>query len=277
MNDLPRISLVTPSYNQSQFLEQTLCSVVDQGYSNLEYGVIDGGSSDDSVNIIKRYSSRIDFWVSESDRGQAHAINKGFSQTSGEVMGWLNSDDILLPNTLKTVGTLFAHFPEISWITGIGVNIDAHGETISTTKPVGYKRDWIQRGWYHGRLLGFIRQESTFWRRSLWDRAGGYVNEDMHYGLDFDLWRRFASYADLVFVQAKLGAYRVHEAQKTATPDIYYMEIGVKTPPQLRFVTLPLRAMLTVGVSKFFPHCQYDQERQKWHFCPGQFFQVGVH
>ena len=222
MPDLPTISIVTPSYNQGRFLEDCLLSVLDQGYPNLEYVVMDGGSTDESVEVIHKYEERLSAWVSEPDRGQYDAINEGFAKTSGEVMGWLNSDDRFMPGALSVVGEVFAQLPEVEWITtAYPVALDEAGRAIECRSVPAYHRDAFLRG----RNLaapglvhtGFIQQESTFWRRSLWERTGGHLDTSISLAADFELWARFFRHTDLYAVQALLGAFRRHGAQKTAS------------------------------------------------------------
>ena len=268
-DQLPVITVITPSYNQADYLETTLRSVLDQAYPALEYIVIDGGSTDGSVEIIRRYAERLTYWLSEPDNGQAAAINRGMKQASGEILCWLNSDDFLLPGALRSVGEIFARFPQIAWLSGLDVTADQAGRVLTCRRPVGRFRALIRRGWYHGRSLGFIRQESTFWRRSLWEQAGGCLNEHLHYALDFDLWRRFAAYTDLVTVRAMLAAYRIQPAQKTAQIERYYAEAGIRLPAAARWLTLPLRAAITPLTWKFAP---LVEDAGGWQFHPGSFF-----
>ncbi|MCA9999452.1 MAG: glycosyltransferase [Anaerolineales bacterium] len=247
MNTLPTITVVTPSYNQAAYLEASLRSVLDQNYPALRYIVMDGGSTDGSVDIIRHYADKLTHWVSQPDAGQSDAILKGFetaSPASGDILTWLNSDDVLLPGALHTVGKIFARYPHIHWLTGQPANMDVEGHLRLTSLKVGRFRSLIQRGWYHGRGLGFIRQEGTFWRRSLWQQVGG-LNPALHYAMDFDLWRRFAAYAQLVTVDQHLAAFRSQPDQKTSEIDRYYHEAGIALPAATRILALPLRALFT--------------------------------
>lgn len=275
--DLPLISIVTPSYNQASYLRRTLESLLGQGYPRLELIVIDGGSNDGSVEIIREFADHIAYWVSEPDRGQSHAINKGFARATGDVFGWLNSDDLLLPGALMAVGEIFAAYPEIGWITGRTtlVDVDDRLSQVWLKRKPRFRR-LIAGGWYHGRALGFINQEGTFWRRALWELAGGHVDETRHYSMDYELWRRFARYADLVSVDRSLGAFRKQPNQKTSQLDAYFKEAGVRLPAAARFVAWPIRGAFTILSWPFAPRLIYDSQAGRWQFKPGPFFQPGI-
>lgn len=224
----PRISIVTPSYNQGQFIEETIRSVLLQGYPNLEYIIIDGGSTDNSVEIIKKYEEYLTYWVSEPDDGQYDAINKGFSRATGEIMAWLNSDDMYVPWTFKTVAEIFNKFKFVNWITGFPTSYNIHGSmvVVGAGQYRIYSKNFIRKGFY-GPIGPWIQQESTFWRRELWEKAGGSMNTSYKYAADFELWQRFSTYDYLYTVTAVLGGFRHHPNQKTQTQmDKYYEEIS---------------------------------------------------
>lgn len=267
---LPTITIITPSYNQAAYLEATIRSVIEQDYPTLRYIIMDGGSTDGSVEIIKRYADHLTYWVSEKDGGQSDAINKGFRHalpisTPNEIMTWLNSDDILLPGALKQVGAIFAEYSQIQWVTGQPANLDVDGKHLRLGRmKTGRSRDLIRRGWYHGRGLGFIRQEGTFWRRSLWESIGG-INPNLHYAMDFDLWKRFASHAPLVTVDQHLAAFRTQPMQKTSAIDKYYEEAGVTLPNTVRGIALPLRAVFTLATWSFMPRVITRGDTNEYH------------
>lgn len=271
-NTLPSISIVTPTFNQGEFIEKTMLSVLTQGYPNLQYVIMDGGSNDNTLAIIKKYADRLFYWESGPDKGQADAINRGFAQVDAEVMGWLNSDDILFPGALHLIGKIFADYPEIQWVTGWACNVDAQGAIIALRPRAGKLRTLLRAGWYHGRGLGFIRQESTFWRRGLWKEAGSYVDIDRFYSMDYELWKRFAQHSGLVIVDTILAAYREQPTQKTSKIDEYYQEIGVSLPDIVRCLMLPIRVAVFFASWPISSYVNYDRRNSRWRFRKGPFF-----
>ena len=209
--NLPKITVVTPSYNQGQFLEQTVKSVLEQDYPDLEYIIMDGGSTDNSVEIIKQYEPRLAYWQSRPDGGQSAAINAGFKRATGEILCWLNSDDQLLPGTLKTIGQYFCDHPECEWVSGdMELRYIAEGKTFISKAYMN--SNWsIVNFWVLGsKGCFFSPQPSTFWRKSLWDRAGGHVREDKPNSMDYVLWLRFCDSAELAIIPRALSAAAMH-------------------------------------------------------------------
>ena len=202
---LPRIALVTPVYNSAKYIEQTIVSVLGQNYPNLDYFIVDGGSTDGTVDIIRKYESQISGWISEPDGGMYDAINKGFARTSGEVLGWISATDQYHVGGLSVVAGVFRDLPQVEWITGRPTEFSEEGMTI---KILDIPR-WSRRRYLAG-ANRYIQQESTFWRRSLWDRAGGCVDASRRMSSDMELWVRFFRYAKIYPVDALIGGFRVH-------------------------------------------------------------------
>jgi glycosyltransferase involved in cell wall biosynthesis len=207
----PAVSIVTPSYGQGRFIERTLYSVVSQNYPALEYVVQDGGSTDDTVDVLRRYEGSLSHWTSAPDNGQADAINRGFAHTSGEIMAYLNSDDLLLPGSLAYVARYFKSHPEVDVVYGHRLIIDEHDRLIGTWVMPPHDDQELA-------LIDFVPQETLFWRRSAWEAAGGAMDESLRFAIDWDLLLRFRdSGAKIVRLPRFLGAFRAHDEQKTAT------------------------------------------------------------
>ena len=207
---LPRVSITTPSKNQASFLERTIQSVLNQSYPNLEYIIQDGDSTDRTEQILEKYQKRLRHVESCQDCGQAHAINLGFRHASGEIMAWLNSDDILLPGTLAYVAAFFHEHPEVDVVYGHRIVIDEHDQEVGR---------WVLPPHDENMLLwaDYVPQETLFWRRQIWEKAGGYVDESYHFALDWELLLRFYDTgAKFARLPRFLSAFRVHDGQKTS-------------------------------------------------------------
>lgn len=213
---LPRISIVVPSFNQGAFIDAALGSLVEQGYPDLEILVADGGSRDGTTEIIERYGSHITWWRSAPDRGQGHALNEGFEQATGEVMGWLCSDDVLMPEALLTVGRAFAS-TAADLVTG----------RCQVINEAGIHVHWERLRWADEKdmlLAGLtLSQPATFWRRTLWDAAGA-IDEAWDFVMDFDLWLRcFQHHPRVEYLDRILALERRHAAQKTAVHNLDHL------------------------------------------------------
>ena len=207
----PRITIVTPSFNQGEFLEETIRSVLLQGYPNLDYHIVDGGSTDDSVEIIRKYAPWLSSWTSEPDRGQSDAINKGFRRASGEIMGWINSDDTLKPGALRKVATLIGDEQEPAWVIGASEIVDENGGHLGVRAPARPTRRRMLRWGDH-----WFPQQSTFWNRRMWEVAGP-LREDLHYSMDHALWLEMIRWSDPLTTDEALSSYRFHDAAKCKT------------------------------------------------------------
>ncbi len=200
------VSIVTPSYNQARYLETTIQSVLAQDYARIEYIVVDGGSTDGSVELIKNYQSRFAYWVSEKDNGQADAINNGLARASGEILAWLNSDDYYLPNAVSAAVKIFEENPDVVMVYGDMLAVDKHGQTINLLK---YRQLSLED------LLCFqiIGQPAVFFRRAAYEKTGG-LDTTFHFLLDHHLWIRFAQQGKILHVPQTWAAARYHAEAK---------------------------------------------------------------
>lgn len=200
------VSIITPSYNQADYLEQTLCSVLGQDYPRIEYIVIDGASTDGSVEIIRKYSDRLVFWASEKDSGQAEAINKGLARASGEIVAWINSDDFYFPGTVRAAVEAFEAHPEAGLVYGDTVAVNENGEAIHYPKYAQWDLEDLL-------TFNIIGQPAVFMRRDVLLKAG-FLDPSFHFLLDHHLWIRMASHAPMVYVPERWAAGRFHESAK---------------------------------------------------------------
>ncbi len=224
---LPKISVVTPSFNQGKYIKDTIDSVLSQNYPNLEYIVMDGGSTDGTVDILKSYGKKLK-WESKKDRGQTHAINKGLNLATGEVLAYLNSDDIYLPGALQRVGEYYAQ-TKADWITGDCLTIGEDGSLS--------KNNWLISG--YKRFLMFLYspltlriadsmlpQPSTFWSRRAWERVGDF-KEEYHYVMDYDYWLRMSKYFRPHDLKVALSGFRFQDNSKSQTGRVKLMAEGM--------------------------------------------------
>jgi hypothetical protein len=203
----PRISLVTPVYNSGKYIEQAIRSVLAQDYPNLEYFIVDGGSTDGTLDVIRKYERELSGWLTEPDKGMYDALNKGFARTTGEIMGWISATDQLHVGGLRVVGSVFGQFPDVEWITGRPTTFDEDGKTVGVFNLMRWSRNRFLAG-----ANRYIQQESTFWRRKLWDSAGSHVDAARSMAADFGLWVRFFRETQLYTVDALIGGFRMHAA-----------------------------------------------------------------
>jgi glycosyltransferase involved in cell wall biosynthesis len=212
---LPSLSIITPSYNQAEFIGHTIRSVLDQGYPGLEYWVMDGGSTDGTVDILRRHANLLQF-VSEKDGGQAAALNAGFRRTQGEIIGWINSDDAYAPGAFEAVGRFFAEHPDVEWLYGRCPIIDRAGE-LHKDWVTSYKEFWMRRYSYRRYLIeNFVSQPAVFFRRRLLDKVGP-IDEQYHCAFDYHLFIRMATESRPAYLNRELAYFRSYDANKSST------------------------------------------------------------
>lgn len=210
--NFPKISIITPSFNQGHFIKETIDSVLNQNYPNLEYIVMDGGSTDNTVEILKSYGNKIT-WVSKKDKGQTDAINKGLKKATGDIIAYLNSDDVYLPNTLNTVSEYFVNHQDAFIVTGDYFIIDANGKKIqsyvATYKKMLRKNPTIEKL----AIANYIIQPSTFWRKEVFKEVGLF-DESLRYCMDFDYWLRTMKLFKLHVLSNHFSLFRIHGESK---------------------------------------------------------------
>jgi len=212
MSKQPLVSIVTPSFNQAPYLEATIRSVLEQDYPNLEYIIVDGGSTDGSLEIIRRYAHRLAWWVSEKDRGQTDAINKGFARAKGEILAWLNSDDTYQPGAVSEAAAFLQSRPEVGLVYGEANFIDENGHVIGhfPAAQTNYRR--LRRGYVH------IPQQAAFFRAELWRKVAP-LDPSFYFAMDYDLWVRLAALAPIQYVPRTWANFRLHTQGKTIAAD----------------------------------------------------------
>ena len=208
------ISIVTPSYNQSRYLEQTIQSVLAQGYPNIEYMVVDGGSTDDTLNVIRKYESRLAWWVSERDQGQTDAINKGFGRARGDILAWINSDDTYEPGALAAAACYLQDHPEVGMVYADCNYIDESGNVVGKFKAAQTDHRLLRRGYTH------IPQQTMFLRADLWKQVGP-LDPSFYFAMDYDLWIRISARAEIKYVPQVWANFRLHTSGKTILSDEY--------------------------------------------------------
>lgn len=218
-HDLPLVSIVTPSYNQASFLETTIQSVLAQEYSRIQYIVVDGGSTDGSLDTIRRYADRLAWWTSEPDAGQTDAINKGFAQSEGSILGWLNSDDVYYPHAVREAVEYLQDHPEVGMVYGDADYMNGDGQVVGKFPAAQTDYGRLRRGFVH------VPQQSAFFRASLWGKVGP-LDPTFHFAMDYDLWVRIAAVNPIRYQPRTWAAFRLHRAGKTlAVPDLCWPEM----------------------------------------------------
>lgn len=253
-----KVSIVMAVYNGEKYIEHAIKSIINQTYNNIEFIIVDGLSTDNTLEIVKKYTNDISMIISEKDKGMYDALNKGFQRSTGELMLWLNSDDYLFPTAIESVVNLMQKFPYIKWVTGRKTYIDKN----NTPRKVECFRSnynyFIKKGYSRGDGVGYIMQETTFWHRDLYIKAGSYIDTQYKLASDFELWYRFAKYEELYSFNTLLGAFRQHEEQLSSAIDKYEIEcdkikpLNNLTKKLLKIIKYPLYIYAMIDKRKKF-------------------------
>ncbi len=269
-----RISVITVCFNAEKYIETTIKSVINQNCSELEYIVLDGGSTDGTVDIIKKYSDKISYWHSKKDNGQYFALDEGLRMATGDVVCWLNADDMFLPWTLSVVEKIFTEYDQVEWITGLPGFLDKNNNyTAIRSEPTAYSQKSISKGWHSVFLYGDIQQESTFWRKSLYVESGG-LDLNLKYAADFKLWKQFAKFAELYQLLIPVSSFRRLEGEQISSvhKDQYRDEVSrassyswlAKLLISINQKSLIFRSLFKMIVLKKGKFIAYSKYNNKW-------------
>lgn len=279
----PRVTIVTPSYNQAEFIEETIRSILLQGYPNLEYIIIDGGSSDSSIEIIRKYEPWLKHWVSEPDSGQSEALNKGFGHATGSILTWLNSDDRLRPGAIQAAVEFFLQYPDVGIVYGDYNIIEASGELLGSYKSPDFDL-------HHQIVRQLITQPAAFFRGIVWDQVGP-LNTKFHYIMDRDFWTRAALTFPIVHMGALIADVRFHNHSKTVSQSVNFLLEERKLfddffalptlPPQIKGLEPQARGInYFVTGREYLKIKQWKNARiafkQMWHTYPSHFYKLIV-
>ena len=252
--NVPRVSIVTPSFNQAQFIEKTILSVINQDYPDIEYIIIDGGSTDGSQEIIKKYEDKIAYWVSEKDNGQSDAINKGFRRCTGEYVAWINSDDLYVEGAVSRIVKFFTGHLDADMVHGNIDFIDVHGKLMENVPTGDFTLPELL-------LTNRISQPSVFFKRKIFDDIG-YLDEAFHYVMDYDFWIRVAVKHNVRHVGSTIAQFRLHGESKTiSSNDLFLIEILIILDRLLKDGGLPAGAekAIFLNMQSILPGFQFNR------------------
>jgi glycosyltransferase involved in cell wall biosynthesis len=254
-----------------KYIEQTIQSIILQDYPNLEYIIVDGGSSDHTMDIINKYKNKISIIINEPDNGMYDAVNKGIKLSTGDIIAWLNADDIYFPWTLSTVAKAFSENIEINWIRGIPAFLDEFGYLSNMYNNISAApQNIIKNGWFRPGIYGCLQQENIFWKRSLWEKANG-LNLDYTLAADFELWTRFAEYSELVSVGLPLAAFRKRSQSISILQSRKYFDEVHQICSVKKNFFYPLRIF-----ARYSSITNYILRLLSWHKAPVYYYSVSM-